>query len=58
MKRYGNKVMQAAYENACDCLYYGYGKQFWITHDYNQALPLEISNEIWHQAFEDISKMK
>lgn len=29
MKRYNDVKLQAAYENACDCLYYGYGKKVW-----------------------------
>lgn len=27
--RYTDKRLQAAHENACDCLYYGYGKDVW-----------------------------
>ena len=28
--RYIDKKLQAAHENACDCLYYGYGKDVFI----------------------------
>lgn len=50
--RYNNDGQkQAAYENACDCLYYGFGKNVWN----NCGLDEQLSKEVWKQAFEDMS---
>lgn len=49
-KRYGDRQKQSAYENAYDCLYYGYEKSVWN----NYELDEETSKEVWNQAFEDI----
>lgn len=50
--RYKERQKQAAYENAYDCLYYGYGKSYWN----NCELDEQSSNEVWKQALKDISK--
>lgn len=39
---------EIAYQNAIDCLHYGYGRKHWDS----QGLPKEIADEIWHKAFE------
>lgn len=49
-QRYTDIIMQNAYENAYDCLYYGYGRSFWN----NYGLDEKTSNKIWNKAFEDI----
>lgn len=41
---------QAAYENACDCLYYGYGRNYWNS----CGLDEPTSQEVWKQAHEDM----
>lgn len=51
-KRYKSIQKQAAYENAYDCLYYGYGKSVWN----NCGLDEDTSNEVWNQAFKDITE--
>lgn len=51
-RRYEDNRRQAAYENACDCLIYGYGKSYWNSLDLND----EEKKEVWHQAFEDIAE--
>ena len=48
--RYSDTKMQAAYENAYDCLYYGMGRSVWN----NCGLDKEASMEVWQQAFYDI----
>lgn len=50
--RYSDIQKQAAYENAYDCLYYGYGKSTWN----NCGLDEDTSNEVWNQAFKDITE--
>lgn len=57
MKMYENTIWQAAWENACDCIYYGYNRGFWKSHQGNMNLPEETSNEIWHQAWEYMAKI-
>lgn len=46
-----NLQKQAAFENACDYFYYGYGKKRWIDSGHNLGLSEEESNEVWHKAF-------
>ena len=51
----GSQNEKAAYENACDCLYYGYGFKFWF--DRNAQLlnnDMVIAKTIWKQAIEDM----
>ena len=43
---------QAAYENACDCLYYGYGRKYWNFCELEES----EANEVWNQAFNDIAE--
>lgn len=50
--RYGDYDRQAAYENACDCLYYGCGKRYW---NRCGVTPPE-AEEIWRQALADMAK--
>ena len=51
----GSQNEKAAYENARDCLYYGYGFKFWFERNAellnNDAV---IAKEIWKQAVEDM----
>lgn len=49
-RRYTDIQKQAAYENAYDCLYYGYGKSVWN----NCGLNEEDSIKVWKQAHKDI----
>ena len=47
----GNRQEQAAYENAKDCLYYGYGFKFWF--ERNSELlgnDSELAKRIWIRA--------
>lgn len=44
--RYTDKKLQAAHENACDCLYYGYGKDVWNKLD----LDNETAAKVWKYA--------
>ena len=44
----------AAYENACDCLYYGYGFDFWRKqHSYLDPV---MADRIWHAAFKKMAE--
>ena len=45
-RRFKNKVEQYAFENACDCLYYGFGRKIWN----NLGLDKETSDRIWQLA--------
>ena len=47
----GTKQEQAAYENACDCLYYGYGRKHWNS----VGLSERDANRIWREAFNDMA---
>ena len=51
-----DSVEQGAFENACDCLYYGYGKKYWLDMGWNMGLSKEKSDEIWQKAFEKMSE--
>lgn len=44
--RYTDKRLQVAHENACDCLYYGYGKDVWNKLD----LDNETAAKVWKYA--------
>lgn len=48
--RYKDLAKKNAYENACDCLYYGYGRKFWSS----CGLSNEDANAVWEQAFYDM----
>ena len=51
----GSQKESAAYENACDCLYYGYGFKFWF--ERNAELldnDIEFAKKVWQQAVEDM----
>lgn len=43
---FADDELQAAYENACDCLYYGDGKSAWIHNEMNE----ELLDFIWQTA--------
>lgn len=43
---HNNSKLQAAYENACDCIFYGYGKSVWNKYD----IPEMEANNIWEKA--------
>ena len=42
---------QSAYENACDCLYYGYGRKFWNS----CGLQEKEAVRIWQEARKDMA---
>jgi len=44
--RYKDAKLQPAHENACDCLYYGYGRTVWNKYDLDE----QIANEVWNYA--------
>lgn len=46
MKRYSDMQKQAAHENACDCLYYGYGKSVWNS----CGLDENTADSVWRNA--------
>lgn len=50
-ERYTNRQMQDAYENACDCLYYGMSIQKWD----NCGLGKSLALQVWEQAFDDMA---
>ena len=52
----GSKKERAAYENACDCLYYGYGFKFWFERN-SQLLDgdIEFAKRVWEKAKEDMA---
>ena len=43
---------QSAYENACDCLYYGYGQKHWN----NCELAEKEAQSIWQEARRDMAR--
>ena len=45
------KQEQAAYENACACLWYGFGRRYWDS----CGLPKEDADRIWKEAFNDMA---
>lgn len=47
---FDDKAKQNAYMNACDCLYYGYSKEFWN----DCGIAPEERNEVWRQARLDV----
>jgi len=49
-KRYEDPQMQAAYENACDCLYFGMGSKCWN----DCGIPQERRKEVWGVAWYDL----
>ena len=48
--RYRDQRLQAAYENACDCLYYGMGTGYWN----DCGIPAEKRKEVWAVAWYDM----
>lgn len=48
MRRYKDNKLQAAHENACDCLYYGCGPGHWNKYD----LDAETAAKVWDKAKE------
>lgn len=46
-----NRQKRVAYENACDCLYFGMGSQDWC----RNGLEKEDAAEVWATAFYDMS---
>lgn len=46
-----DSIKQAAFYNACDYIYYGYGRKTWIEHEHNCGLSEKESKEVWHEAF-------
>ena len=50
VERYSDPQLQAAYENACDCLYYGMGPSGWT----DCGIPQEKRKEVWAVAWYDM----
>lgn len=48
--RYTDKAKQNAYMNACDCLYFGFGKIFWNDYGCND-------DSVWDQAMRDMQDL-
>ena len=44
--RYNDVKLQAAHENVCDCIYYGYGKSVWNKYDLDD----ETAAKVWARA--------
>lgn len=51
-RQYKNDKEEAAFENAIDCLVYGYGWSDWEAYD----LPVTKKKEIWHHAIDILAK--
>lgn len=52
IRRYENQTLQNAYENACDCHYYGMGSRDWN----DCGIPQERRAEVWKVAFWDMAE--
>ena len=50
--RYNDQMKQNAYMNACDCLYYGYGRSSWSA----CGLTGEEADAVWNQARRDMAE--
>lgn len=48
-----SELERAAFENAIECLYYGYGKKSWN----NLGLDKETSDKIWEKAKEKLENL-
>lgn len=48
---YDDVTKSVAYENACDCIMYGYGKSYWNA----AGLEETTANEVWNQAIYDMA---
>lgn len=46
-KKFDNQTKQNAFENACDCLYFGQGPKDWN----DCGIPKEERQEVWKAAF-------
>lgn len=51
-KMYKDMHKQIAFENACDCLHYGYGRGCWDS----QGLSEEEAKEVWSAAFNYVAE--
>lgn len=47
-----NDQEQAAFENACDCLYYGFGRSYWNA----CGLPEEEAAQVWQKAIDYLAQ--
>lgn len=50
-RRYKNQTAQNAYENACDCHYFGMGSNEWE----DCGIPKSQRAKIWKKAWEDMA---
>lgn len=50
-RRYADQAEQNAYENACDCHYFGMGSKDWE----DCGIKKERRAEIWRQSWEDVA---
>ncbi len=55
-RAYEDNREQAAYENACYCLYYGYGYKYWRKNNKDLVESDEKAREIWEKAFDEMSR--
>lgn len=46
---------RAIFENACDDLYYGYGKQFWLDSIKEVDISAEDADIVWKAAFDKMA---
>ena len=49
-QRFESNIKQKAYRKACECIYYGYSKEFWDDCGLNE----EDRKEVWMQARLDV----
>lgn len=52
IKRYQDQALQGAYENACDCHYYGMGSRAWN----DCGIDKDRRAEVWKLAFWDMAE--
>lgn len=50
-RRYADQTEQNAYENACDCHYFGMGSKDWE----DCGIEKERRAKIWRQSWEDVA---
>lgn len=49
---YNDDDKQAAFENACDCLYYGFSRKYWNS----CGLSEQDADEVWKRAIEHMTR--
>lgn len=56
--KYQDSVKQAAFENACDDIFFGCNRGYWKQYEHNLGLTEEESNAVWHEAWEYMSNQQ